>query len=107
MAPKVADTDIELTYALDEGMPRLVVGDAARLRQVLVNLLANAIKFTRAGEVSVTVSARRLEGRYGTAEGFYVGGVIDRFGGSFRPRKFLIGLARALQKRGVRFFQHT
>jgi signal transduction histidine kinase/DNA-binding response OmpR family regulator/HPt (histidine-containing phosphotransfer) domain-containing protein len=62
VAPKVADTDIELTYVLDEAMPRLVVGDAARLRQVLVNLLANAIKFTPAGEVGVTVSARRLEG---------------------------------------------
>src|SRR5262245_42965151 len=53
------------------------------------------------------LSARRLQRRYGTAEGFYAGGVIDRFGGSFRPRKFLIGLARALQKRGVRCFQHT
>ena len=62
VAPKVAGTDIELTYALDDAMPRLVVGDAARLRQVLVNLLANAIKFTTAGEVGVTVSARRLEG---------------------------------------------
>src|SRR5262245_18947113 len=62
VAPKVADTDIELTYALDDAMPRVVVGDAARLRQVLVNLLANAIKFTPAGEVGVTVSARRLEG---------------------------------------------
>jgi len=62
VAPKVAGTDIELTYALDEAMPRLVVGDAARLRQVLVNLLANAIKFTPAGEVGVIVSARRLEG---------------------------------------------
>src|SRR5262249_56468904 len=49
-------------YAVDDAMPRLVVGDAARLRQVLVNLLANAIKFTPAGEVGVTVSARRLEG---------------------------------------------
>jgi len=63
VAPKVAGTDIELTYAaLDDAMPRLVVGDGARLRQVLVNLLANAIKFTPAGEVGVTVSARRLEG---------------------------------------------
>jgi len=62
VAPKVAGTDIELTYALDNAMPRLVVGDAARLRQVLVNLLANAIKFTPAGEIGVTVSARRLEG---------------------------------------------
>jgi gamma-glutamylputrescine oxidase len=53
------------------------------------------------------LSARQLERRYGTAEGFYAGGVIDYFGGSFRPRKFLIGLARALQKRGVRCFQHT
>ena len=62
VAPKVAGTDIELTYALDDATPRLVVGDAARLRQVLVNLLANGIKFTPAGEVGVTVSARRLEG---------------------------------------------
>ena len=53
------------------------------------------------------LSARQLERRYGTAEGFYAGGVVDRFGGSFRPRKFLIGLARVLQKRGVRFFQQT
>jgi len=53
------------------------------------------------------LSARRLQRRYGLAEGFYAGGVIDRFGGSFRPRKFLIGLARALRKQGVRFFQHT
>ncbi len=53
------------------------------------------------------LSARKLQSRYGTAEGFYAGGMIDRFGGSFRPRKFLIGLARVLQKRGVRFFQQT
>ncbi|HEY7662428.1 MAG TPA: FAD-dependent oxidoreductase [Xanthobacteraceae bacterium] len=53
------------------------------------------------------LSARQLQKRYGTAEGLYAGGIIDRFGGSFRPRKFLIGLAQALQKRGVRLFQHT
>src|SRR5260370_27815502 len=53
------------------------------------------------------LTARQLQRRYGTAAGFYVGGEIDRFGGSFPPRKFLIGLARTLRKRGVRFFPHT
>ena len=53
------------------------------------------------------LSPRQIEERCGTAEGFFCGGVIDRFGGSFRPRIFLIGLVRSLQKRGVRFFQFT
>jgi glycine/D-amino acid oxidase-like deaminating enzyme len=53
------------------------------------------------------LSARQFEKRHGTAEGFYAGGVVDYFGGSFRPRKLLHALARALQKRGVRFFQNT
>jgi gamma-glutamylputrescine oxidase len=53
------------------------------------------------------LSARQLEARCGTAEGIYAGGVVDRFGGSFRPRKLLGGLGRALQKRGVRIFQGT
>jgi gamma-glutamylputrescine oxidase len=53
------------------------------------------------------LSAKQLQRRYGTADGFYAGGVVDRFGGSFRPRKLLIGLTRVLQKRGVRFFRQT
>ena len=62
VAPKVTGANLELTYFMDEATPRMIVGDAARLRQVLMNLLANAIKFTPAGEVGVTVSTRRLEG---------------------------------------------
>ena len=62
VAPKVAGSDIELTYALSDGTPTMIAGDPARLRQVLVNLLANSIKFTSAGEVGVSVSARPLEG---------------------------------------------
>ena len=62
VAPRITGTDVELTYALDESTPGFIAGDVGRLRQILVNLLANAIKFTPAGEVGVTVSARPLEG---------------------------------------------
>jgi gamma-glutamylputrescine oxidase len=53
------------------------------------------------------LSADQFCKRFGTAEGFYAGGVVDHFGGSFRPRTLLNGLGRSLQKRGVRFFQNT
>ncbi|HJU87202.1 MAG TPA: response regulator [Gemmatimonadota bacterium] len=62
VAPKVTGANLELTYFMDEATPRMIVGDAARLRQILMNLLSNAIKFTPAGEVGVTISTRRLEG---------------------------------------------
>src|SRR5262249_28215593 len=53
------------------------------------------------------LSARQLEARCGVARDVYIGGVVDHFGGSFRPRKLLGGLGRALQKRGVRIFQNA
>jgi gamma-glutamylputrescine oxidase len=53
------------------------------------------------------LSARQLEARCGTTNGLYAGGVVDRFGGSFRPAKLLDGLGRALHKRGVRIFEQT
>jgi signal transduction histidine kinase/DNA-binding response OmpR family regulator len=62
VAPTVTGGLVELTYSLDETTPRLIAGDVARLRQILVNLLANAIKFTPGGEVDVTASAHPLEG---------------------------------------------
>jgi signal transduction histidine kinase/DNA-binding response OmpR family regulator/HPt (histidine-containing phosphotransfer) domain-containing protein len=62
VAPKVTGANLELTYLVDETTPKLIVGDAGRLRQILVNLLSNAIKFTPAGEVGVVVATRRMEG---------------------------------------------
>lgn len=49
---------LELAYLIESSVPQAIVGDAARLSQILLNLLSNAIKFTASGEVTVTVTAQ-------------------------------------------------
>ncbi|MEO6569036.1 MAG: response regulator, partial [Opitutaceae bacterium] len=57
LAPRVAEKRLDLLYEITDGVPSSVRGDATRLRQILVNLLGNAIKFTEDGEVVLTVRA--------------------------------------------------
>src|SRR5207302_2372895 len=55
LAAKGAEKKLDLVYELADEIPAQVIGDVTRLRQVLVNLLSNGIKFTPAGEVVVKV----------------------------------------------------
>jgi signal transduction histidine kinase/ligand-binding sensor domain-containing protein/DNA-binding response OmpR family regulator len=54
-AGKAADIGLDLVYEIDANVPAQIIGDSLRLRQVLMNLVSNAIKFTQKGEIFVKV----------------------------------------------------
>jgi signal transduction histidine kinase/CheY-like chemotaxis protein len=60
LAPKAAEKALELAYLIEPDVPAQILGDITRLRQILTNLVGNAIKFTDQGEITVSVAARRL-----------------------------------------------
>jgi PAS domain S-box-containing protein len=63
VATDAARKGLNVAYRIEESTPNKLIGDDTRIRQILVNLLANAVKFTNAGEVVLSVYAIQTSGQ--------------------------------------------
>lgn len=62
VSSRVAEKDLELIVRVDPSLPSHLVGDVGRIRQIVTNLMGNAVKFTENGHVFVDVSGAELSG---------------------------------------------
>ena len=62
LSPKATDKDIEISTVIDPSVPTQLRGDEARLRQILINLAGNGVKFTDHGGVTLDMRAEYLDG---------------------------------------------
>ena len=62
MAPEATERGLDLSFEIQPSLPQTVRGDPTRIRQVLINLVSNALKFTQRGSVGVTLSSAPSHG---------------------------------------------
>ena len=60
ISPEVRRKGLDFAISVAEEIPKTIVGDHARLRQILLNLIGNAVKFTKSGKVEVRATAGRM-----------------------------------------------
>ncbi|MDJ0614633.1 MAG: response regulator [Rhizobiaceae bacterium] len=61
VSAKVAEKDLELIVRVDPNLPKTMVGDVGRIRQIVTNLMGNAVKFTEMGHVYVNVEGQVIK----------------------------------------------
>jgi PAS domain S-box-containing protein len=86
--PQALTRDLEFRVDYDDGVPVWVVGDALRVRQVLLNLISNAVKFTEEGEVVLRISCSMLDDVVDVAFGVRdtgIGIAASKLGQIFEP----------------------
>lgn len=88
VAIRAAEKGLNLSYTVEKDVPDNVVGDPSRLRQILGNLLGNAVKFTNAGDVNLNVSSRQLDDHHEihfAVEDTGIGIPMDKMDHLFKP----------------------
>ena len=63
LSPRAHDKGLEVAWTIERNMPQRLIGDAARIRQILLNLVGNAVKFTDRGGINVSIGRARGDSR--------------------------------------------
>jgi PAS domain S-box-containing protein len=62
LMPKALKKNLDINVSMTPGVPQSMLGDSVKLKQILINLISNAIKFTQTGSISISVDPAGLEG---------------------------------------------